>query len=414
MMKRVLLLVTLLAIALAGARARQGGQTGQSGQATPSLQEQMQQAQEQLHRAQDDLAKYIALLAQNQGDQKVTQTQLKLIEGQIGSRKRIIASLEGQIALLGSDISNKNNTIESLRSQLDTLRAEYAQMVRVAYKNYKLNNFALFVFSAEDFNDATRRIAFIDRYNRSREQKAAQIDSLSARLGAQVVELNARKAKLDQTKAKRGREVASLADDQTIYRNSAATLKANESKLKKEANARRAQIASAQQQIRRIVAEEARKAQTAKRSATEEKEMVALDGRFDQNMGRLPFPVRGGVIVDSYGVHAHAVAKGTKIDNRGINIAAPRGSEVKCVFDGEVKRVFMLQGMGNNVIVGHGSYITVYANLASVSVKQGDKVKTEQRLGAIADSDDSDQCQLHFEMWRGYASIDPTLWLARR
>jgi len=392
------LLVSLAVLSALLAPAGAGGQTIQS-------------LQDQIRRAQDDIRASNQLLDKNRKEQKMTLTQLKIIASQIESRRQVIASLEGQITLLNKDITRKSDNIVSLKSQLDTLKKEYAGMVRVAYKNYKINNFALFVFSAGDFNDITRRIAFIERYNVSRERKAQQIDSLSKSLSAKVVELNVQKAALDKTRSARGRELTTLAGDQKTFQSSAAKLKASESKLATTVRARQAQIDQAQAQIRRIMAEEARKSKSVKRTPEEEQRITELTGRFDQNMGKLPFPVSGGVIIDRYGRHQSQIEKNVMVNNPGINIATPPGATVRCVFDGEVRRVVFYPTTGNVVLVNHGDYNTIYSNLASVAVKPGDKVSLNQTLGYISDSGDPDQCRLHFEMWRGMATLDPGLWL---
>lgn len=88
-------------------------------------------------------------------------------------------------------------------------------MVYSAYKNYKLNSFLVFLFSSKDFNDATRRIAYMRRYNRMREQKAARIDSTAASLGREVTDLQNKKSELDKVYQSRNRELASLGKDET-------------------------------------------------------------------------------------------------------------------------------------------------------------------------------------------------------
>ncbi|GHU99569.1 hypothetical protein FACS1894159_03800 [Bacteroidia bacterium] len=369
--------------------------------------------QEQIRSAQEEIRANNRLLDKNRKEQKMTVTQLKLIENKIENRRRIISSLESQITILTGDIGAKSSNIDRLNRELEDLRREYADMVRVAYKNYKINNFALFVFSAQDFSNATRRIALIERYNLSREMKAAQIDSLSRRLTLQVAELKNQKRELDQIRTTRGGELVSLSDDQQNYRNSAAQLKASEAKLSSTVRARQQQIEQAQRQIRRIMTEEARKAKTLKRSAEEQRQITAMTGRFDQNMGRMSFPVTGGVVIERYGRHSHPTENKIVVNNPGINILAPRGSDVRCVFDGVVGRVFFHPTVGNGVLINHGQYNTIYSNLASVTVKQGDKVASNQRIGNISNSDNPDENRLHFEIWRGMTTMDPSLWLRR-
>lgn len=369
----------------------------------------------QIRRAEQEIKASNALLEQNKKDQKLTLSQLKLIQNKISSRRKIVSSLNKQITLISSDIITKNTSIKSLENNLAQLKKEYARMIYAAYKNYRLNNFLLLIFSSKDFNDLSARIYIMKRYNKLREEKAVQIDSMSLKLNRQVVELNDKKGKLDATKQSKAKELSALGKDESQFKKSVTTLKSNESKITSTVKAKQAQIASAQQKIQSIIAEEARKnkkAQTQK-SAKEIKLDIELTGRFDQNKGKLPMPVRGGVVIDEYGIHAHPTQAGLKVNNRGVNIAAPKGSEIRSVFDGVVTKIFFVQGLSNCIIVRHGNYQTLYANLASVSVKVGEKVAINQCLGNISASNNQDEHMVHFEIWHETTNLNPSLWLKK-
>ena len=379
---------------------------GVSAQSVESLRDQIRKAEEEIRITNE-------LLSKTQSNKKLTQSELKLIQNRIKNRKKVIAGLEAQIRLADRDISAKSATIGGLRQQLDVLKKDYAAMIYNAYKNYKLNNFLVFLFASEDFNDATKRIAYMRRYNAMRERKAAEIDSVTRVLNGQIAELDTQKNELSQNKATKDKEVTALSADESKQQRVYANLRSQESKLAREIKAKQQQIQKAQQQIARIIAEESRKSTTTVRSAAEQQQITALSGRFDQNKGKLPYPVSGGVIVDSYGVHAHPTQKGLTINNKGVNIAAGKGAAVRSVFEGEVTRIFFFQGLKNSVMVRHGNYLTVYSNLESVTVKTGDKIKLNQQVGTLSSGDDADDCYVHFEIWRETENLNPQAWFAR-
>ncbi len=379
---------------------------GASGQTIQSLQEQIRQAEEEIRINTE-------LLNKTRKDQQVNQSQLKLIQSRIRNREQIVRSLDQQMDLVGKDIDSMNMTIGNLNSDLEKIRKEYAELIYASYKNYKLNNFMVFLFASTDFNDAVRRIDFMRRYNRMRERKAEEINRLSEQIGTEVLQLDSARLALDKTRQARSSELALLGKDESQRESAVRQLKAQESKISKELSAKRAQVEKAQKRIQEIIAEEAKKARSQKRTTAEVEYDTELSGRFDQNMGRLPYPIRGGVIIDRYGVHAHPTQKGLVINNKGINIAGDAGAPVYCVFEGTVTRVFSLPGLNNCVMVRHGNYITVYSNLATVSVKSGAKVATNQQLGRIASSSNSDDNMLHFEIWKETTNLNPESWLRR-
>ena len=154
------------------------------------------------------------------------------------------------------------------------------------------------------------------------------------------------------------------------------------------------------------------KGSTAKVQKPQSPEDFKLSGEFEANKGRLPWPAVGPV-ADHFGQHAHPVYKSVKLPfNNGINITVAKGTEVKCVFNGEVKRVIVMPGYNKCALVQHGEYFTFYCKLSSVSVKAGDKIKAGQTVG-IVDTIDG-QTQLHFQLWKGTTPQNPELWLKSR
>ncbi len=404
------LIVLLLILAGAGcAYAQENAQRSAQGIAPGSIKE----LEAQIKRDEEQIRLKTELLNKNKKDQQLSQSQLKLLLSRITDRRKVVNSLDQQITLLADDIDSKNKAIVQLRGQLDTMQAEYAAMVKAAYKNYKLNDFLLFLFASEDFNQATRRVEFMRRYNRMRKEKALQIAAITDSISAEVAGLDVRRTELDGTRKTRTSEIATMAKEEVQYRQSVTQLQSQEKTIQKELKAKRDEIEKAQKQIQQIIAEEQRRNQQQKRTAAEDREIAALSGRFDENKGKLPNPIAGGAIIDRYGTHPHPTQPGLKINNKGVNIAGQRGADVAAVFEGSVTRIFSLPGYNNCVMVRHGDYITLYANMASVSVKNGDKISLGQRLGRIADSSNNDDNFLHFEVWHQTTNLNPEQWLRR-
>ena len=379
--------------------------------------QQLESLREEIRQAEEEIKMTNQLLSKTQKNQQTTDRQLNLIRNKIRNRKNIISNLEKQSGLIENNIGAKNTTIRSLEQDLNRLRQEYAAMVYDSYKNYKLNNFMLFLFASRDFNDATLRIAYMHRYNRMREQKAAEIDSVSASVGREISSLQSQKEELDKVRRSRNEELTSLDKDETQYRTSSQKLQQEAGKLNSIIKANRKRIEQMQKQIRQIIAEESRK-NKAKPQTSEQREFdVKLSGQFEQNTGKLPYPVRG-VIVNNYGLHSHTAIKGVVEKNQGVDIAAEPGAEVRAVFEGEVSQVLLNQWTNKVVLLRHGNYLTLYSNLASVNVKVGDRVTLNQPIGRIASSEDSNDCTMHFEVWKLDAqnnpvNLNPEKWLRR-
>lgn len=138
----------------------------------------------------------------------------------------------------------------------------------------------------------------------------------------------------------------------------------------------------------------------------------ALSGSFAANRGRLPMPITGGyAITRHFGSYNVAGLKGVQLDSKGINITGHAGAQARSVFRGEVTAIFPYSGM-YNVIVRHGSYMSVYCNLSSVSVRNGQQVEARQVLGTVA-ADAAGNRTLHFQLRKETAKLNPEAWLGR-
>lgn len=133
-----------------------------------------------------------------------------------------------------------------------------------------------------------------------------------------------------------------------------------------------------------------------------------ISGSFESNRGRLPMPITGGYrIVSHFGQYNVEGLKNVRLDNKGINILGSAGAKARSIFDGEVSAVFSMGGV-TGVMVRHGSYISVYCNLSSVSVHRGQKVSARQVLGTIGQDN-----ILQFQLRKERAKLNPEAWLGR-
>ncbi len=377
------------------------------------IQPSIQALNEQIARAEEEIRRNEALLSKIKGERAVTQNELKLIISRITNRQQIVSSLDRQIDLCERDIAAKNKEITETNRRIEVLKNEYADMIYAAYKNYLLNNSLAFLFASRDFQEATLRINYMKRYNRMREAKAAELDSLSGVLRNEVRKLDEQRAQLEASRASRDKELRTLRADEQTYKQNSSRLAADERKIADRIRRKEREKQNAQKQLQRLVAEEARRNAGTKRTAAEEQVRVELSNNFEQNAGKFPYPVSGGVIIDRFGKHPHPTQRGLTIDNKGVNIAGEKGAPVRCIFEGTVSRVVFIKGLNNCVMVNHGNYYTVYSNLESVDVKANDRVGRNEVIGRLSSTENSDDWYLHFELWKGTTFLNPEKWLSR-
>ena len=373
----------------------------------------LEELREQARALQVEMQNTSRLLSGIENNQKNNRSKLGLILNNITNRKSMISTLDRQVALINRQVNAKTTEIRRMEEELAELKTEYAAMLRAAYRSQQTNNVLAFLFASESFNDITQRIFYIKRYTAMRERKAVLIDSVSLVIQADIAALALKRDSLNSTVRERNAELEKLGSEEQEYQQIDRSLGSQARSYRNQITEQQQKIKSIQDQIQRIIAEEVRRSQTTQRTAAEEEAFVQLTGRFDQNKGKLPYPVSGGVIIEKYGSHTHATQRNVTVNNRGITIAAPRGANIRSVFEGEVVRIFFILGANNTVVIRHGNYFTTYSNLETVLVKAGDRVSTNQAIGKIYSGENAENYILPFAIWNGEQTLNPESWIKR-
>ncbi len=366
-----------------------------------------------IERDRKELQAIEAMLKSNTDSKRSSERELKLIRNTISKRRNVVRQLDSQIGSLVVSVERKQQELNRGQKELERLRREYAGYIYEGYKSSLRGDALTFLLSSRDFNDANRRMAYMRHATAARRAAAAEIDSISRVLATQIDELNTRRTELTETRESRKKEINTLRGDESSFQQKIKKYTSTEKNLKQKASAARKKIEQAQSKINALIA-----AETKKKSGRTQAQIdadVILSGQFGQNKGKMPYPVRGGVIIDRFGRQNHHLYNNLVIDNSGVNIAGKAGDPVKCVFDGEVRTILSLTNLGQNtaILVRHGDYFTVYQNVVNVSVKVGDKVSINQTIGTLPTTSSEDDHYLHFEVWQNNQKLNPEYWLNR-
>lgn len=347
-------------------------------------------------------------------------TQLNVLNAQIKEQQKLINAINNEVSGINRQMRKLRNEANVLKKQLDDLKAEYAKLMYHSYfKKNKYENL-LFILSADDLAQSYRRWRYMKQYAQYCEKKGDEIKTTKEELDTKLKEVEEmRLERLAVLKSKQA-EQSKLNAQKKKQANLVSQLKKKEKNLRAELKKQQQLANKLNKQIEQKIAEEAKKSQKAASKGEKgktyalTKEEKLVSGNFEKNKGRLPWPVEKGIVVGSFGVQPHPVLKYVSTDNKGIYIQCPKGTKARAVFDGEVTQVFSIPGSNNAVIVKHGMYRTVYANLTKVYVKAGDKVKPKENIGIIySDAEDGYKTELYFQVWKDKTLQNPELWLSR-
>jgi len=368
---------------------------------------------------QQEMADLNKMLDETTNNKEISLNQLITLNKKINVREEIISTINNEIELLGSQINAGNDSIGSMQSRLDELKKEYARMVYDAYKNESSYNKLMFIFAAEDFGQAMLRMKYLQEYEEYRHKQAVIIDSTKKNLNQKVQFLQKKKDEkkelLDSQQDEKEKLAGEKSDQQKVF----TDLQGKEKKLRGEITEKQKAAKKLDEAIHKLIEEEIKKS-TAKTNTKNSKnaeisltpEAKALSKNFEGNKANLPWPVAEGVIFKPFGTYSPM--PGISMSNNGVDIATTKGAVVRTVFEGEVTGIVDMPSYGKVVMVRHGEYYSVYANLKDVFVKTGDKVTTKQNVGTLLFDEDEGKALLHLEIWKGQNKLNPEEWLLSR
>lgn len=348
-----------------------------------------------------EIANANILLTQKGNTRKNYLSELEVIIAQIEAQNKVVVSYQDQIEVINQVIRRNKTAIDSLSSELQILRYSYHKLIMEANKQIGSNyNEFMIVFSAHTFSEAYRRFNLMKQYASYRKRQGMVLMDTKNQLDSTIH----RNQLILEEKSK---TYITLLGEMDKLKGSVVTKTKYVSDLKKDETWLRREIEKKQkasEELESIITNAISKAAN---------EVDYAFSNFLSAKGNLIWPVAGGVVTSHFGEHNHAVLKGVKVNNNGIDITAAVESEVKCIYEGTVSRVIAIPGYNKAVIVRHGKFLSVYANLAIVNVKTGQVLKSNQSIGEIFASSDDKSGVLHFEIWEENKKTNPLDWLKK-
>ncbi len=387
--------------------------------------EKLQKTKKQL---EEDIRYTTRLLEETHRTKQNSLNKVILLNRQIEKRQSLISAISDEVDQIQVQMELQSRNISGLSEELKKMKNEYARMIYYAYKNLNAYNRLLFIFSAEDFNQAYRRLLYYQQYSAYRRTQAELIRDAQMTINRKQKELEetkeqkltlarskeSEKGQLTQEKEEKDKTVQQLSQKEKELEATLREKQKTAQKLEREIEKLiTAEIKAASDRAKKTETRDAKtKMKTVHTEILLTNDEQVLSSSFAANKGKLPWPSEHGVITGKFGEHPHPVLKYVKVKNNGIDISTEKGASVRTVFNGKVSRVMSFPNLNTVVIIRHGEYLTVYSNLENVNVKDGQTVATRQLIGKIHTNPEDSRTDLHFEIWLGKTTQDPQEWLS--
>lgn len=376
------------------------------------------------------------LLDETRKNKNASLQELSVLKKQISNREALITAMNNELFSLEEELDLNERLLQNLDKKLGYMKSDYARVVYMAYKNRKMTDKTTFLLASDDFGQMFRKMKYYTLFADNVKQQCELIYQTQEEIKQKneaIRQMKEEKIVLLQGKE---REVKGLEQDRKSKVKATEELKKKEKTLAADLKKKQAKRKELDAAIKKAIEEEIRAANEKKAAANKGKsassgtsaksggtskknelvltpEEKVLNNSFVANKGKLPWPVAKGAKISDFGNYPHPDVPSVMIENKGIDILVEAGTSVRAVFEGEVTGNLNVGGT-KVLLVRHGEYITVYQNLATVSVKKGDKVSTKQTLGTVAKSATSSTYELHFEIWKNNACQNPNQWLMSR
>lgn len=367
-------------------------------------------------------------------------------KNKIRLKENLISTTVKQTKLLANDMYINQVKINKLNKELDILKADYAKMIVKSYKSRSEQSRAMFILSSENFLQAYKRAQYLKQYTSFRKNQGIEITSKSVELVGFNEKLNVQKVAKKKLVVENEKEKVTLVKEKQIQEQLVNSIKKDKNKIVSDIRKKQRESKSIDKQIDRLIREaiadanrkaalERAKAQAiATKSNDTPREVAAKAAKapvsssrieltpeskivadnFRANRGSLPWPVEKGFISLGYGDQAHPIYSTLVIHNSGVEITTNEGASARAVFSGEVASVIVLSPINKAVVIQHGDFFTVYQNLSSVSVSQGEKVSSKQTIGKVRTNGDTGKTVIKFLLSQNTVYTNPQPWLSNR
>lgn len=365
---------------------------------------------------------------------KKGQKNVNILANKLQERLNYINQLEKDIERHNANISRLERELRELGVQLHDKREKYSNSLRYARYSPSFSNPVLFIFSGESFAQIFRRMRYAKEFAALQKQIGIQVIGKQNQARAKQNELLHEKQELNVAVQEVIKQRKILTEQHSIAQKDVAKLQKQQKTIEQEVAEQQKKLNALNKKIDELVAYEIEQARlraeaearkngqpvpstpitSGKKPSSGGKWLTAedkqLNGNLEQNKGRLPVPLTGPYqIARRFGTNQ--ISQHVTLDNKGTNYKGQSGARARSIFDGEVSAVFQLGNL-KNVLIRHGSYISVYCNLSSVIVKRGQKVKARDIIGTIA-ADDKGEYVLHFQLRKETVKLNPEQWIGK-
>ena len=374
------------------------------------------QSKEDLERKRKEITsdiKQIEKLIDNSFNKKrALLTNLENLKFKIDLQKKLIMNINNQLNIIIDEIERNSIELNKLLTKQEKVKEDYASMVLKSYKHKSKLNRIIFVFSANNFTQAYKRLQYYKQYVKYKDKQIKQIKLTTTLVDNVIEELDEQKNQKKSLILANEKIKINLNKENLTQKNMIVEIRSDEKRFANQIRIKQKQAQDIDKQIERIIAEATAKVKNKglpEFNLTAEAKLISK--KFNENKGKLPWPVEKGIVILKYGKQPHPIVRTTTIQSNGVRILTSQNQEVRAIFDGKVYSIIISKNGSHAILVQHGNFFSVYKNLSEIYVKKGETIETKQVIGKLITNKSSGQTILNFSIFKDGVTQNPSAWI---
>lgn len=348
---------------------------------------------------------------------EATFADLELLNRQVYLRQQLIRTIRNQIKTLDEEIKRTGAVIVSLEEDVEKIKTDFGKLMIVTYKALHNKSSDFYVISSKSVSQGYKRTQYFRAISRMQQNQMKLIRRTKAFLAEKRLEMEQQKVQKQEAAVQQKQEEAKMIvlkeEQKALY----TKLKEDEARFAQSLQNTKKSLNNLNQEIGKELARiaEERRKKNLKAPKAERDIILKLTSNFDKNKGKFPWPMPmpNGTITRHFGRQT-LPGSDIVVDLQGIDIATLPNQKVRSIFAGKVETIMPVMGQGKMVIISHGNYYTVFANLQSVDLKAGDEVEMLQSIGTARTDAATGETKIHFQVYKDRVPQNPETWLVKK
>lgn len=330
-----------------------------------------------------------------------TINQLNAIDKKLSKNRNELYSLNRRLKNLKKDVATANTQLDQINKDIVQRKELFSKRLIALYKYKRSGGILRVIFSSHSYPELSQRTKFIKMILSSDiqiidqffeqlslvKEKRETLQENQKSLGKVKKSILKKKSQIDNQKKKKTVLLKKIRDEKKTYQ---ATVE---------------ELEKASRELQSLIDRLQRKI------AGEKKRFIPEDAkRFEALKGKLLFPL-SGKIISYYGNRTDSQLN-TVIFQKGIEISAKQGQEVRAIYEGTVLYADWFKGYGNIIIIDHGgSYYSLSAHVSKLFKSVGERVEAGEVIALAGDTGSLKGNCLYFELRHHGKPLNPLKWL---